>query len=48
MNDFTKEELKEIRCALNHDLNKDGLPYHKDLLEKVESMIDNYVVNTPL
>lgn len=42
MNDFTKEELEEIKCALKQDLNKFDKHYHSEVLEKVESMIDNY------
>lgn len=42
MNDFTKEELLEIKCALEQDLNKHGYPYHQDVLNKVNWMIGKY------
>jgi len=42
MNDFTKEELEELVCALTQDLNKFGRPYHEDLLEKIQTMIDSH------
>jgi hypothetical protein len=42
MNDFTKEELVELKCALRQDLNKFGDPYHQELLDKVNMMIYNF------
>ncbi len=37
MNDFTKEELKELKKWLNHKYT-----YNFTLYKKIQSMIDNY------
>jgi len=42
MLDLTKDELQEIKCALENDLDKFGKPYHRDTLEKVNDFIDSY------
>lgn len=41
MNDFTKEELKEITGALSYYINRNP-DYDTELFEKIESMIDEY------
>lgn len=40
MNDFTKEELKNLRACLDVCISDDGSD--EELMKKLESMIDNY------
>jgi hypothetical protein len=40
MNDFTKEELKELRSAI--EVTRNELGHDDDLIDKIQSMIDNY------
>lgn len=41
MNDFTKEELDELRASRCYHLD-DNFPYEDALFMKLSSMIDNY------
>ncbi len=41
MNDFTKEELDELRSSRCYHLD-DNFPYEDTLFMKLESMIENY------
>jgi len=41
MNDFTKEELQELRASRCYHLD-DSFPATDKLFMKIESMIDNY------
>lgn len=49
MNKFTKEELQIISLDMHSYINRTTLlgesPSHKELREKVDSMIDNYIEN---
>lgn len=42
MNDFTKEELKDIQCVLRLWVLKDTESSIKEISNKIQSMIDNY------
>ena len=42
MNDFTKEELKELMYGLWCRTKIDGKIINKSLYDKLKSMIDNY------
>ena len=46
MNDFTKEELDELRSSRCYHLD-DNYPYEDALFMKLESMIDNYCEHEP-
>lgn len=41
MNDFTKEELDELRASRCYHMD-DNFPYEDKLFMKLQSMIDNY------
>lgn len=41
MNDFTKEELDELRASRCYHLD-DNFPHEDELFMKLQSMIDNY------
>jgi hypothetical protein len=47
MNDFTKEELEEILEGVAWWLDGDSALYSQRLIEKIQSMIDNYQENIP-
>jgi len=42
MNDFTKEELKEIWESLDVERLQSGVYVYTELMNKIQSMIDNY------
>lgn len=49
MNDFTKEELEEIKRCLKYMINGGLTPYSyltMALKKKIQTMIDNYCANT--
>jgi hypothetical protein len=41
MNDFTKEELNELRASRCYHMD-DNFPYEDKLFMKLQSLIDNY------
>jgi hypothetical protein len=42
MNDFTKEELEELIQGITWWLDGDACDFNEKLIEKIQSMIENY------